>query len=571
MVFSGDTRFTIFLRSGITKPLLNRRPLLPNESLPSLLARLQEANYYRDDSAIETLCQYYMTEENNVFYPRSAETFGILATLTYLPAIELYRATFHRYAAMFTLPSADKETITLPFGEEVLLAPLEASQRFLLSPDNAQYCPRCLAENGYHQVSWLNMLTAMCPYHHCLMQRLCPKCAGKLSVLQMVVTGQCDRCRFQLAKAPILSVARDGWGIFTQTLIQSWLGAIATPEPPLQVTIPQQPVAALMELLWGLYRALLKMPEGTTSLPPAATPRQPLAKRERPLPAQVYQLYAAALKIIANWPDNFHQFLETCRQRDGVPTGQVTVDFTPVYQRWLEKQWKRPEFAFVQEAFETFIASHYPVSRSIIRLEKYRRSQAFRDRFPYLTQFEAAEKLGIGTRFVARLVELNILVDFERGENVQRDWHARLKLVRRKELDALQTRWQPGIPLAEVALLLDVPDEMIEEFVEAGMLTMQATANEEPPVRRIGTASFYSFTSRLRQIPYPTVVFPNLNESMTLFQVIEMLEPYRYTTVQIIQHILSEEWRSEWFTAYLLQLRVSRATVETLIAKLQTE
>jgi hypothetical protein len=364
-----------------------------------------------------TICRSYLEETDNVFLPADAGTFRVLAEVTRLPVLDLYRATFHRYAAAFILPGDEAKTITLPSGEQIPLSSRHSWQHFRLPLDDAQYCSHCLVEGGYHRSSWLNLLVAVCPKHCCILQRQCPGCSGKLSV-ENIADGECKACHFNLAETPATDVGGDTWGVFTQTLIQSWLGNMPAPEMSPNVMLPEQPASILLELLWGLSRAVMQMPGEeiwhTPSFPP-----QPLRPSEegRPLPAQVYALYASTLKMIANWPHNFYWFLTNYCHHIGAETGQIMADFSSLYVYWLEKRWKRSEFAFVQEAFEDFLVAHYPLSRSIIRMERYQQNQSFRDRFPYLTEAEAARLLNVDPETVHRLVELGMLVDFERGEN----------------------------------------------------------------------------------------------------------------------------------------------------------
>ncbi len=552
------------------RPLLNRRPFLPDESLSSLFVRLQKVNYYVGKSIIAAICRSYMEETDNVFLPADMETFRVLAEVTRLPVRDIHQATFHRYATTFILPGDAVNAITLPSGEHIPLSSRHSWQHFRLPPNDAQYCSYCLAEGGYHRSSWLNMLVAVCPKHGCLLQRQCPDCSGRLSV-RNIVDGECKACRFKLTAAPAIDVGSDTWGLFTQMLIQSWFGNVPVPETPSHAKLPEQPDSVFLELLWGLSRAVMQIPDEEIWHTPSFLPQPSRPSDEgRPLPAQVYALYASTLKVITNWPHNFYRFLTTYRQHIGGETGQITADFSSLYVYWLEKRWKRSEFAFVQKAFEDFLVAHYPLSRPIIRMERYQQNQSFRDRFPYLTEAEAARLLNVDPETVHRLVEMGTLVDFERGENVRLHWHKRLRLVRRVELEGLQQRWQAGIALSEVSQLLSVSEEMTTDLVNADLLTEAepAVVDDGSVGLQIDTLSFNALTGKLRRYP---LMFYNEPNFLPLTQATQLLEKHGYDAVQVIQHVVSGDLKTVWLTHNLHDLQIHRASLEALLAQIQPQ
>jgi len=133
---------------------------------------------------------------------------------------------------------------------------------------------------------------------------------------------------------------------------------------------------------------------------------------------------------------------------------------------------------------------------------RYQRSQLFRDRFPYLTQMEAAERLGIELEIVQRLVDVQMLLDYERSEGQQRYEYRRLRIVRRKEFVDLQRHWQTGIPLVDVARLLAVEPQVVEKLVSADLLKTCCQADsEESGLWRLDTISVNTFFRSLSRYP----------------------------------------------------------------------
>src|SRR5690606_7717986 len=122
---------------------------------------------------------------------------------------------------------------------------------------------------------------------------------------------------------------------------------------------------------------------------------------------------------------------------------------------------------------------------------------ALRDRFPYLTQAETAERLGVGPDVIQRLVEMGVLVDYEQGEDIQRHWHERLRFVRRLEFDALRKQWVDGLALTEAARLLDVELEVVAQLVRANLLTRQGNIAEEDTVGKVSLESLSVLFAKL--------------------------------------------------------------------------
>lgn len=98
------------------RPLLNRRSLEPGNSLPSLLARLGLADYYRSPKALSNICRPYLPAAESLHLPRLAETWPELAALARLPAAALHRASFHYYTAKLALPWERVRFVSLPGG-----------------------------------------------------------------------------------------------------------------------------------------------------------------------------------------------------------------------------------------------------------------------------------------------------------------------------------------------------------------------------------------------------------------------------------------------------------------------
>jgi hypothetical protein len=529
----------------LIRPLLNRRPLLPDESLPSLFERLRRVNYYECKTAIIDLCRSHMRRKDNVYQPQHADTWRIVAGITQLPLDVLYAATFHRYAPAFALPSETISSITLVDSEPLPLLTPHVERTYMLPLHDIQFCPRCMQESCYHRVAWLNALAAICPRHNCLLQRGCPRCGQRLNVAA-VVTGQCARCETDLTAVLVVDMSDNRWEMWVQKKMQTWWGDAPMPESPESVTLPDQPTPVLLETLLGIVKSVAQWQGDRTH-----------HRREYSPPEQIFRHYAIAMKALVNWPQGFHQFLDEYSRRPGVAAEQITVAFAPLYLAWLEKRWTGPEFVFIQEAFDDFLAAHYPLSRSITRLRRYRQSAALRDRFPYLTEAEAAERVGVAPNVIQRLVEIGVLVNYEQGENIRLHWHKRLRLVRRVEFEELQERWQDGISVSDVTRLLDVETGMVERLVEANLLAWQNAVDEDKATWKISPQALGHFFDKLHIHPGSSWM---LMETVTLQQVVEA----GGDAVTIIQYVMNGDLASLWFGGGLYEVQVSQNIWEQL-------
>ncbi len=529
----------------VIRPLVNRRPLLPDESLPSLFERLRQVNYYESKTAIIDLCHSHMRHKDNVYQPQHTDTWRIVAGVTRLPLDALYAATFHRYTSTFALPSETISSIAFAGSEPLPLLTPHVERTYILPLYDIQFCPACMQEGCYHRVVWLNALAAICPRHNCLLQRGCPHCRQRLNVAA-VVTGQCARCETDLAAVPVVDMSDDNWGMWVQKKMQSWWDDAPAPDMPESIILPDQPAPVLLETLCGLAKSVAQWQGSRIH-----------HRRKHPPPEQTFRHYAIAMKAIANWPQGFHQFLDEYGRRPGVTAEQITVAFAPLYLAWLEKRWAGPEFTFIQEAFDDYLVTHYPLSRSIIRLRRYRQSAALRDRFPYLTQAEAAERVGVAPNVIQRLVEIGVLVDYERGENTRLHWHKRLRLVRRVEFEVLQERWQDGISVSDVTRLLDVETGMVERLVEVSLLAWQNAVDDDKAAWKISPQSLGHFFDKLHIHPGSSWM---LMETIALQQVVEA----GGDVVTILQHVMNGDSASLWFGGGLYEVQVSQNIWERL-------
>lgn len=542
--------------------LLIRSPLLPNESLPSLLFRLAELNQYDSIVWLEQMVQDRSGLADNLSRPREPQTYAILSMLTGISADELYTATVHPFATILSLPNNPPNTIALSGRQRPLLAD-ETSRGHLWLGDRVQFCPACLAESAYHRRYWMPLSTFACLQHRCLLLDRCHQCRRPFQLADLLV-GQCGRCQADLCHMLTPDVTNDIIGLSAQAVIQSWWGVTPPTDLVKQFALPDQLPSILYATLVGLARTVIHA--RGTMLPHPILENETLVGDERS-PTIRYAAFTVAFQALMHWPGGFYRFLDAYRQRTGVITGELTKDFSFLYLSQLEKQWNQPVFSFVQDVFEDFLATHCPLSRPIVLTRRYREKPSFRDRFPYLTNADAGQKLGVSTETVQRLVEIGWLVDFERGEGQPRHWHKRLRIVRRRELTELQDRWHEGLLLEDVVALMGVSAEDVFALWQAGMLSTRQEGDQDTPTPlRFDLASIHHFLERLRRHP---VLWVDLGDSLSLDEAIRALSPHGYNLVQVIQLILQGKLKANWFAGGLYHLHVCQPDLQVLLVQRQ--
>jgi hypothetical protein len=304
------------------------------------------------------LCRERLTQRDQVTRPTKAETYRILAELVQARVDELHAASVQRFALTIIPPTYEQHSVLLPSGKAVPVLTNSVLREQTWPESDVQFCPLCLQESAYHRVDWLPLAVAVCLHHQCLLVRSCPNCQERIRIQDALET-QCPNCDFGLTQSPITSVAADRFGLFSQSVIQSWLGLCLPMSTNGPVSLPHESPASLYRLLDGLRRIVMGVQHSWDYLYNApsgvGSPLLPCTSKRDITPAKSYILYATAFKGVVNWPQGFYDFLGAYRSRDGqLPSNYIRRDLGCICV-WLAKWWKHPAFRFVQEAFDQFV------------------------------------------------------------------------------------------------------------------------------------------------------------------------------------------------------------------------
>ncbi|MCZ7674188.1 MAG: TniQ family protein [Chloroflexi bacterium] len=252
-----------------THPFLCRSPLLPGESLASLLIRLSLLNVYPSPGMVISIGKERLSVKDVLTQPRCAETYHLLADLTQLAPELLYRATPHAFAERLAFRGNAFPTVELADGEVVPLLSPSILQHHIWSVQRASYCPHCLREGAYHRLAWMLCAANVCLRHRCLLVRGCQTCQAPLRVTD-IVKGQCPKCQLDLTASVAVDMSGDEFGLFAQTTLLGWFGLAPEGTIPRclpnswqtnwsqwSTSLPRQTEPILYRLVTGIQRSLL--------------------------------------------------------------------------------------------------------------------------------------------------------------------------------------------------------------------------------------------------------------------------------------------------------------------------
>jgi hypothetical protein len=342
-------------------PLLRRTRLLPGESLPSLLERLVQRNYYPH---VRTLAHIgsASTDRDNLAYPSRIETFIQIAQLTGIAPDELFNASQQRFAPLLT----PRHQTPMQMGwiggaSKIILSPIVAKNH--LHPASvAHYCPLCLKISAYHHLNWVPIATTVCLEHLCLLVNACPQCGKHLSVSE-VVKRRCGACWANLCAAQVIPVADDALGICAQRMVQNWLwDSSLDPEWSTGSGFPATSPIQLYHLLENLFWQLLTCYREWPLLPPpfdglAEHIPSPTRRLHYLSPKQIYCLYRVAFTGLMNWPMGLFQVLDACSGYF-IPALSVSIRLKRlemIQSEWCQPAWQEGETDFLQKAFADYL------------------------------------------------------------------------------------------------------------------------------------------------------------------------------------------------------------------------
>lgn len=436
--------------------LLRRSPLLPDETLGSLLARLTQLNHYEPARIMRKLC--LDGTRDKLHRPLKPETYCRLAQLTGLAPRTLYDATIHRLAPVILPRRVELSYFELPGGDTVPFLPTMHVTNYVTDRKVVRYCPHCLAENAYERMAWRPRTALLCLKHQTVLRHGCPGCHQTPTAADLAA-GACRACETDLTTLPTVHVDEPGL-IFTQQLLSACLGFAPPPDPrdfpaPF-ASFADSPAAALSP------RALYDVVEGLCD-----SLSRSYGKNDRcppDVPTSTWK-YRMAVTALCDWPTEFHALVDSCRVKHRQYTEGLTKRFNELYRVWLENRWRYPEFDFLQEAFSIYITQHLQPTSAVLRSWRFKDRPDLRAKFKYMKMGEAAQTLGVSSKTVEKLVAEGHL----RGFGFDRV-RTRYRHFLRADVLALRDSWGDGLTLTQAATWVGVSEEILVAMVKRGLI-----------------------------------------------------------------------------------------------------
>lgn len=321
--------------------------------------------------------------------------------------------------------------------------------------EHRRWCPACLRESGYWKAEWQLTLQIVCPEHGKLLQEHCPGChkplrwhGGELfhcfcgQDLRQARTPQADgplQALGQLISAAF--VTSTGGEPAATALQQDWPSELAT----LHLT-------RLCELLWslGCYATF------STVTKPQKVQRHHHLKVLLPI-------LANTARLLSNWPAVFDTFLQE-RVQPGREYALSLRQFLGQQLAWLHRTLAHPEFHFVRQELERFIALHW---KGRITDRHHFISHGVKQRHPVISVGEASQQSCLSRDKLVTLVQQGALQGWSADHHGRRDF----LMISRTSLEQFLRASGGMLNLIDSAAYLGVSKGRLKLFVERGLIT----------------------------------------------------------------------------------------------------
>jgi len=547
----------------VINPLLYRPPILPEETLPSYLYRLAEANLL-SPGQLDALIKSYLGKHDNVKRLLRGDSIDLLAKLTNLEAYKIFWASEHSLVSLLEDLDEMSETVTLDSGFSFPLLTENATSTHLRPISRAQFCPYCLKETIYQRRAWRLKKVAACIQHECLLIDRCPNCKSYLSEND-IFTATCRKCLNPLAAAVALDLSSDQNGLDTQRLLYFWLNAGG------HICLPLPPIFSrdLYLLASQMTETILKIRHGLEGLHPFPSLNTPYNWKNRaPSPRHTYIVWATAIRAMYEWPINFHQFLENRTNADisGYSAGTL-IRKCWWLSGWL-LQWPLEKNPVIHEAISVYLHDNfcwgYTQTKSNIRnalraADMTSSFPAFSGKFMWVRESIALRLLKIRPELVKQLTQAGLIRENPKTSKLKDP------LLSREDILEIYHRWEEGIPLSDVGLVLHISRELAHKLLDARILMAAERKSGADQDGYLDKSSVNYLISRLNYKPRLRNVaksaFYNLEEAC------EILAPSGYDDLVLIQLALDKTipallWSGNTLGDILFQRKAIRKLAE---------
>jgi predicted site-specific integrase-resolvase len=378
----------------------------------------------------------------------------------------IYDLTLHHFALCLLEPDVYRPVIPEEIQRPLLTHYL--FQTFFHPYSATKVCSLCLAEEPTHgRLYWSALPVVACLRHKVFLTDRCPACQSPIPLLRPSLSS-CPRCqKGDYCEAPIVHLPADPLFSIGQALILHNLGVQSTIEEAEVADTSRTPLLRLLPWQYFLFLDAFRCILGplfpdAPFLQVSADTRVLLRQRPRPqseLSLLEWSVIIATVHwLCTSWPDHFFAFLDALpharsekrRKRDRQRATGLHRDFGIFYEKWLYQRLAHPAFAFVHEAFETYLGNHYTGGEVTKRLQPFkRRSMEQLQERPYLTKAQTKATMGIGEDVLQALLAQGSLRCLKKP--IGREGKRTMFLIERGSIETLQREWAGLLPLDTVA------------------------------------------------------------------------------------------------------------------------
>ncbi len=439
----------------------------PWEDLASYITRVATEMGYRNpgwilhpEGVVSTVQPY------NLCRLRRKADYQFFEHLLCLNEGTLYDLTLHR----FTPCLLDSEDSRLSKSEEIKrpLLTQYMFQSFFHPYSATKVCSICLTEEpAYGRLYWSALPVVACLRHRVFLTDRCPVCRSHIPLLRPSLSN-CPRCyKGDYREASIIHMPEDPFISLGQELILHNLGVQGTIQNAEVTDAIRTPLLQLLPwqyfLLLDAFRCILgPLFPYAPFLQVSADTRALLRRRPRPQSALLLLewtvIIATVYSLFSSWADNFYSFLdvfpharsEMRRKRDQQRATGLQRDFGVFYEKWLYQRLAHPAFAFLHEAFASYLEKHYIGGEVTKRMQPFKgKSRERLQERPYLTKTQTKAIMGIGEDVLQALVVQGSLHCLKKA--ISREGKRTMFLIERGSVDALQREWAGFLSLDTVA------------------------------------------------------------------------------------------------------------------------
>lgn len=503
------------------KPLACSIAMHHGETLRSYLGRLARLNVYDSSSWIVGAI------------PKEIEAYGdewfeSLSVLTSVSSIDLQSAYMREFGPLWS--RLQDHLITSNEVVESAFWDMKRIATHLRSKRSCSYCPLCLQEATYERSSWVSKHSIYCMKHQVALIERCPGCHSRVT-LSSLIADCCAKCGTFFSQRTSDPCPIGPANIGAQTLLDRWWSGSRELLPEAH-DLPSAPDDVLYLVFAGLVRVVAKdilrvsqmvlfniNSQESASAAPCTLGPLPLSQ-------------ATAFGALCQWPESFYTFLDHLRRRHGRAFGHYVVqDFGWLYRNYLEGEWLFEDFEFVQRAFEEFLYKHYQYRRELELIRRYAEDPSFRERFQYISTYEAAERLGIHRREVENLIRQRaFLCEFPHKSPL-----GSVRWLHAFAVDYWAEESLKRETTASAARSIGVPEESIPELIDAGLLTGEMMPSGELLVDGRSILQFQvTYRKAMVRLDGPPIPFD---------QALSLLEPFGWDHTRLVQAIIRQEIR----------------------------